>query len=379
MANYADILKPITIGNLKLKNRIIFAPTSMGLTRKQYLKKIEDIAKGGTAMIIIGDVPVLHSKFAPSPYSKEGFEYYKKIASLCHKYNCKVSAQLHQNDTVFSGMFKYIPSLITGKITRNDLRSIMNEETSKYISSLPVAEVDKITSSFGKASLRLVEAGFDMMQVHGDRMNGSFSSSLFNKRKDIYGVDRTLFSVEAVRSIREVLPDIPIDYKLAVRMENPNYGKAGILVSEMKTFIPALEKAGVTSFHISLANHSRLEDTIPPFDHEYFFNEGCFLQFCDEARKYTSLPICGVGNLTKPDFINEQIKSGRIDMAAMSRGLIADPEWVNKVMNQQTSMIHYCKHCNKKCLGGMYNHKGVHCIYDGQRSTPPTDGHSINY
>ena len=378
MANYDAILKPITIGSLTLKNRIVFAPTSMGLRKSEYFKRIEEIAKGGTSMIIIGDVPVLESPFPLTLYSKHGFEYYKEIANLCHKYNCKVCAQLHQNDTVFKGMGKYIPLLLTKKISREDLKSIISSKTGEYISSLPLKEVEHITSSFGRAAIKAKEAGFDMVQVHGDRMTGSFSSSLFNTRKDKYS-DRTLFAREAVRSIRSALPDFPIDYKLAVRIEKPNYGKAGVLFSEIKTFVPLLEKEGVNSFHVTLANHGKLEDTIPPFDHEYFMNEGCFLPFCDEVKKYTILPVCGVGNLSNPDFINEQIKSGRIDMASMSRQLIADSQYVNKIMNDKASLINVCKRCNKECLGGMYNHKGVHCIYDKKENEIKEESKDINY
>ena len=58
---YETINSPFKLGNVTLKNRIIFAPTSMGLKEEEYLEKLGAIARGGTAMIIIGDVPVLKS------------------------------------------------------------------------------------------------------------------------------------------------------------------------------------------------------------------------------------------------------------------------------------------------------------------------------
>ena len=368
MSKFEEICSPVDYGGITLKNRIIFAPTTMGLRPKEYFSKLRAIASGGCSMIIIGDVPVSESKFAPTLFSKKGFAYYRKITDIAHSYDCKACAQLHQNDTVMKGMFKYIPGLITGKITESDLRNLMNNETGEYISGISENDVKKITSSFGKAALRAVEAGFDMVQVHGDRMCGSFSSDIFNRRKDCYGgspENRARFGCEAVAAVRSALPDIPIDYKLAVRQENPHYGNAGVLEEEISIFVPMLQAAGVTSFHVALADHSNLEDTIPPENHPYFNQEGCFLKFCDEVKKYTDLPVCGVGGLCSPDFVNEQLKSGRIDCAAMSRQLIADPEWVNKIRNNQEDKINRCIRCNQKCLGGMYNHKGVHCIYEG--------------
>ena len=64
--------------------------------------------------------------------------------------------------------------------------------------------------------------------------------------------------------MRRRLPDIPIDYKLPVRQTHPPYGSAGILEEELPVFVPLLEQAGVTSFHVTLANHAALTDTIPP-------------------------------------------------------------------------------------------------------------------
>ena len=368
MIQYDMIGTEIDYGGVKLKNRIIFAPTTMGLRKTEYFEKLEKIASGGCAMIIIGDVPVGKNRFLPTLFNKKGRKYYSEICSLIHKYDCKVCAQLHQNDTQFKGMKKYLPQIITGKIDKMELRHLMNEATGDYISSIPTDEVKKITDSFGEAAVMAEKVGFDLIQVHGDRMCGSFSSSIFNHRYDRYGgcaEFRTRFATECVKSIREKLPDMPIDYKLTVRQEKPHYGNAGVVENELSVFVPALEEAGVTSFHVTLANHSRLEDPIPAYDHPDFGEQGCFLKFCDEVRQYTHLPICGVGGLNDPDFINRQLESGRIDCAAMSRQLIADPEWVNKVLNDKSEEIKHCIRCNKKCLGGMYQHKGVHCIYEG--------------
>ena len=113
-------------------------------------------------------------------------------------------------------------------------------------------------------------------------------------------------------------------------------------------FVPLLTDAGVTSFHVTLANHSSLEDTIPPAKHPYFKEQGCFLKFCDEVRQYTDKPITGVGGLNQPDFVEQQLASGRITCAAMSRQLLADPEWPNKVISGKIKEIHRCVRCNKK-------------------------------
>ena len=341
---YETINSPINYGGLELKNRIIFAPTTFGLAEDEYFEKIRKIAAGGCAMVIIGDVPVGKSQFEKSLFDKKGFAHYQKLVEIVHSYDCRICAQLHQTDSNMLAMLKYVPGVLTKKISMEELRPLLNAEVAPYISKLSTRKIHKIINGFGEAAVLAVKAGFDMVQVHGDRMCGSFSSTVFNHRTDEYGGSA--------------------DYKLAVRQEDPHYGNAGVVESELGIFVPLLTDAGVTSFHVTLANHSSLEDTIPPANHPYFKEQGCFLKFCDEVRQYTDKPITGVGGLNQPDFVEQQLASGRITCAAMSRQLLADPEWPNKVASGQIKEIHRCVRCNKKCLGGLQQHQGTHCIYE---------------
>ena len=364
---YDTILSPIDYGGLQLKNRIIFAPTTFGLSDEEYLAEMERLAKGGCAMIIIGDVPVAKSRFEKSLFDKKGFAFYQQICEIAHKYGCKVCAQLHQTDTDMMSIIKCIPGMLMKKITPDQLRERMNDAVGPYITKMSQKKIHQIIDGFGKAAVLAKQAGFDMVQVHGDRMCGSFSSAIFNHRTDEYGGSaerRARFAVEAVKAVHAAVPGMAIDYKLAVRQENPHYGNAGVLESELGVFVPMLVDAGVTSFHVALANHSSLEDTIPPANHPYFKGQGCFLKYCDEVRQFTDKPITGVGGLNDPAFVDDQLASGRITCAAMSRQLLADPEWPNKVAAGQLKEIHRCVRCNRKCLGGLQQHQGTHCIYE---------------
>lgn len=369
---YDTILSPLTLGGVTLKNRVIFAPTTLGLRGEALADKLQRIASGGCAMVILGDVPVAKHG-ARSLHSRKGFDQYHELCQRLHAEGCLVCAQLHQSDSNWKAMVKYVPGVLTKKITMADLRPLLNAQVGKLVTDMPAKKVRAITASFGEAAALAKEAGFDMIQVHGDRMCGSFSSAIFNQRTDEYGgsaINRARFAVEAVTAVHQAVPDMPIDYKLAVRQEEPHYGNAGVLLAELAVFVPRLEAAGVTSFHVTLADHGQLTDTIPPKNHPAFAQEGCFLPYVDQVRRYTTLPICGVGGLTDPDFVEAQLASGRIDCAAMSRQLLADPDWPRKVAEGRADAVRRCVRCNQKCLGGLQKHEGVHCIYEA-----PTDRH----
>ena len=209
---YETINSPINYGGLELKNRIIFAPTTFGLAEDEYFEKIRKIAAGGCAMVIIGDVPVGKSQFEKSLFDKKGFAHYQKLVEIVHSYDCRICAQLHQTDSNMLAMLKYVPGVLTKKISMEELRPLLNAEVAPYISKLSTRKIHKIINGFGEAAVLAVKAGFDMVQVHGDRMCGSFSSTVFNHRTDEYGgsaENRARFAVEAVKAIRSRLPEIP--------------------------------------------------------------------------------------------------------------------------------------------------------------------------
>ena len=233
---YETIGSPVNLGNVTLKNRIVFAPTTLGVPNDAYLERIEKIAAGGRGMIIIGDVPVLSMPFGNNLYTESGFAFYEKLAETAHKYGCKICAQLHQDDTDFGALRQYAPQVKAGKLTQDDLRQMINDLVGPYVTNMPVEKVHSIINAFGDAAVLAKKAGFDVMQVHGDRMCGSFASPLFNQRTDSYGgslENRARFLLEAVEAVRKALPDMPIDVKLAVRMEQPQYGKAGFTEDEL--------------------------------------------------------------------------------------------------------------------------------------------------
>ncbi len=282
----------------------------------------------------------------------KGFAYYQKLAEIVHSYDCRICAQLHQTDSNMLAMLKYVPGVLTKKISMEELRPLLNAEVAPYISKLSARKIHKIINGFGEAAVLAVKAGFDMVQVHGDRMCGSFSSVIFNHRTDEYGgsaENRARFAVEAVKAIRSRLPEIPIDYKLAVRQEDPHYGNA-VWWSPSWVFCTAADRCRCDQLPCNAGEPFQSGGHHSPANHPYFKEQGCFLKFCDEVRRYTDKPITGVGGLNQPDFVEQQLANGRITCAAMSRQLLADPEWPNKVASGQIKEIHRCVRCNKNAL-----------------------------
>lgn len=369
---FEALFSPIILRGLKLKNRVVFAPTSMGLTPDAMYAHIETISRGGAGLIILGDVPVLPTPFG-SFYDEKSIQYYHNLVKIAHNNGSAIAVQLHMTDTNTDKVHSLLPELKAGKITPQELRDRVNAMIPDFIMNLSTAKIDEIINGFGITAARAYDIGFDLIQVHGDRMCGSFSSTLLNHRTDCYGgtpQNRAKFAVRCLHAVRNAIPDdMPIEFKLVVRIEHPrHYGNAGILLEELPIFLPLLDQAGADSYEVALANHSRLIDTIPPANHQAFGGPGCFLPLCDIVHKFTDRPLCAVGGMGDPNFCNEQIAKGRIQYVALSRPLLADPFWPKLAQQGRTREIIHCIRCNRDCLGGMQRHEGTHCIFDAKRA-----------
>lgn len=357
--NMDKLFTPLQIRNLRLKNRIVFAPTSMGPVGAE---AYEQIAAGGAGLIVMADLSVAPSMMgAPGLDSDRSLEEFGRIITLCHQYGCKVSAQLFhpEYDPVYiRGL--YLKSRSGDGISPDEVRRLLAENTLEYCDKLTAEEVERMIQAFADAAERAGRAGFDMVQIHGDRLVGSFTSPLFNHRSDRFGSHVEL-PRQIVRAVRERMPELPVDYKLTIRMEKEKLGRGGISEAEVPEFVREMDRCGVDSYHVTLANHTDVENTIPRRNHRLLPGEGCFVGLAKLVKQYTDRPVCAVGKLQAPGTVRSVLEEG-LDLAAMSRQLIADANWPEKVEKGRTDEIVYCRYCNQLCMGALRSGKPIGCI-----------------
>lgn len=350
------LFQPLDIGLLKLKNRIVFAPTSSGMEARQFYHRI---AAGGAGLIIMADLSIVPSMIkAPSLASLEWADYLREIIEECHQYGCKVSAQIFHPEYDIMAMTSLYQQ--KGGHTPDMVRKLLAESTEHYCDLLTEKQIQDIIGYFASAAKNAKDIGFDMIQIHGDRLIGSFTSSLFNHRTDEYK-DHTRFPHQIINAVRASVLDMPIDYKLTIRLDEPRLGRGGILESEVSEFTTLLEQDGVDSFHVAIANHTNIKDTVPAFDHPDLKGEACFLSFARLVKRYTKKPVCTVGKIQNPHMARE-ILSQDIDLIGMSRQLIADPDWPNKVYSKHEADITYCIYCNKQCIHSLMRREPMGCV-----------------
>ena len=371
------ILQPIEVGGQTFKNRIMFPPLTTGYEKNGMISEQDmgfytRLAKGGVGYIVMGDVAPINS-FSPTPklFDDSQIPAFKALADSVHAYGTKLGVQLFHPEYDVDA----INSLFMQKKfdeMRQRLHHDMMFFTDEVSEEMLMAIIDKMCA----CAVRAQKAGVDVIQIHGDRLNGCLCSTRMNHRTDKFGgslENRVRFARMLTRAIRKAVPDMVIDYKLSI--VTPQRGKGGIDEADAVQFAKWLVEDGVDMFHVAQANHTgNMADTIPPMGVQPY---GFFVKIAGDIKKAVNVPVSAVGRIVDADMAARVIESGMADMVAMGRPLLADPDWGTKIAAGKACDIRRCISCNKGCTDAIQNRQFLSCVlnaengYENTRSIQP--------
>ena len=371
------ILQPIEVGGQTFKNRIMFPPLTTGYEKNGMISEQDmgfytRLAKGGVGYIVLGDVAPINS-FSPTPklFDDSQIPAFKELADSVHAYGTKLGVQLFHPEYDVDA----INSLFMQKKfdeMRQRLHHDMMFFTDEVSEEMLMAIIDKMCA----CAVRAQKAGVDVIQIHGDRLNGCLCSTRMNHRTDKFGgslENRVRFARMLTRAIRKAVPDMVIDYKLSI--VTPQRGKGGIDEADAVQFAQWLVEDGVDMFHVAQANHTgNMADTIPPMGVQPY---GFFVKIAGDIKKAVNVPVSAVGRIVDAEMAARVIESGMADMVAVGRPLLADPDWGTKIAAGKACDIRRCISCNKGCTDAIQNRQFLSCVlnaengYENTRSIQP--------
>lgn len=371
------ILQPIEVGGQTFKNRIMFPPLTTGYEKNGMISEQDmgfytRLAKGGVGYIVLGDVAPINS-FSPTPklFDDSQIPAFKALADSVHAYGTKLGVQLFHPEYDVDA----INSLFMQKKfdeMRQRLHHDMMFFTDEVSEEMLMAIIDKMCA----CAVRAQKAGVDVIQIHGDRLNGCLCSTRMNHRTDKFGgslENRVRFARMLTCAIRKAVPDMVIDYKLSI--VTPQRGKGGIDEADAVQFAQWLVEDGVDMFHVAQANHTgNMADTIPPMGVQPY---GFFVKIAGDIKKAVNVPVSAVGRIVDAEMAARVIESGMADMVAMGRPLLADPDWGTKIAAGKACDIRRCISCNKGCTDAIQNRQFLSCVlnaengYENTRSIQP--------
>ena len=371
------ILQPIEVGGQTFKNRIMFPPLTTGYEKNGMISEQDmgfytRLAKGGVGYIVMGDVAPINS-FSPTPklFDDSQIPAFKALADSVHAYGTKLGVQLFHPEydvDVINSLFMQKKFDEMRQRLHHDMMFFTDEVSEEML----MAIIDKMCA----CAVRAQKAGVDVIQIHGDRLNGCLCSTRMNHRTDKFGgslENRVRFARMLTRAIRKAVPDMVIDYKLSI--VTPQRGKGGIDEADAVQFAQWLVEDGVDMLHVAQANHTgNMADTIPPMGVQPY---GFFVKIAGDIKKAVNVPVSAVGRIVDAEMAARVIESGMADMVAMGRPLLADPDWGTKIAAGKACDIRRCISCNKGCTDAIQNRQFLSCVlnaengYENTRSIQP--------
>ncbi len=368
------IFEPINIGKIQLDNRIVLAPTHVGMgdekgmVTDQYLCYYYTRASGGVGLVIV-EITGVTGRYAfiagrgLGAASDRSIPGLRDLARVIHWGGAKAFIQLapghgaqamrHHKQRPLVGPSD-VPALVQKDGLPKNLKGIVKEAPERP-HPLDVQEIKGLGDEMVRAAGRAKGAGFDGIEIHGAHgyLLCQFTSPYYNRRNDDYGGSperRWRFSLEIIRDIKETLgQNFVVGYRFSAREWIPD----GLDLPESIEMAKALEGAGADYLSVSQGCYGSATHVFPA-------GEGAMTEDAAAIRKAVSIPVM-CPNFQSPDKVADAISNGSVDLVALSRPLLADPLWARKVKEGRPEEIQHCKRCYQCIRAAIVDHVPARC------------------
>ena len=358
------LLEPCKIGKMELKNRVVLAPMSNNLMKDGFITEkairfYENIARGGVGLITcedgIVDFPLGNNVKFPAAIDDDKYiPMLKKLNDTVHLHGAKTIMQLAHGGRRAGRVAKKSGCL---DVTRGLIPvgpSEVAHPAPGYVvpQELSVDQIKHVVEQFGQGARRAMEADFNAIGLHCAHMYlcGEFLSPWANKRTDTYGgtfEKRLTFVLEVIERIRKEAGN---DHPIIIRM-NGMEPDGGNSLADIRKIGQAFEKAGVDAIHVSVGFAATIKDpTFIPSIPSMRLDDGPIVHLAENIKKGVQIPVIAVNKIRTPQFAEKILQEGKADMIALGRTLVADPNFVNKTIEEKYDDIRPCISCCQGCI-----------------------------
>jgi 2,4-dienoyl-CoA reductase-like NADH-dependent reductase (Old Yellow Enzyme family) len=360
------LFTPIRVQNIEIRNRLVLPAMNTrqadleGFVTERTINYYTERGSHGVGLVIVEmcspEVAGRHRAHELGMYDDRFLPGLKRLARAIKDTGAKACIQLghgggHTREEI-TGQRPIAPSAVEHVVREKDVRRIIPLE-------MDGSRILQTVQSFADGAIRARKAGFDAIELHGGHgyLIFQFLSPLDNVRTDEYGGslrNRARFAIQVLTACRKAVPDFPIIF----RMSLDEYAPGGFTAEEGVQVAQWVAEAGADVIHVSAGSYRSQELMIvPPMIKE----PGIFLPLAHRVKKKVNIPVIAVGRLNDPALAEGALSLGYADMIAVGRGLIADPEWLEKVHQGTPEAIRVCLACNT-CGSDMQKGKTIGCV-----------------
>ncbi|WP_216849260.1 FAD-dependent oxidoreductase [Pimelobacter simplex] len=353
---YPHVFSPITIGTMRLRNRVMVPPHGSGIGNlwgteaeaEVHMAYWESRALDGASWIdgVRGRVrnPVIPG-FETGGYGAETLgnyrqpNYVERVQELAHR--------LHRAGAVVTSQLTVI-----GGVPQSPGRVLSSPLTSTRPHVMSVADIAEYVEEYRYSAERARAAGLDGIELHlnHDDMLEWFLSPLTNDRDDDYGgplENRARFAVEALRAVRDAVgTDLTVGVRFNLREEMPEgYDEQGGLeVAQL------LEATGLVDYLHAVVG-SPWGD--PSYIQPQYYDAAQWSGLAGRVREAVGLPVVYAGRVTTVDVAEQVLAAGHADVVGMARAYLAERDLLTKARSGRSVEIRPCVGGND-CISRQY-------------------------
>jgi 2,4-dienoyl-CoA reductase (NADPH2) len=363
--------------------------------RPEVLAFYEGIARGGIGLLIVESPTIDYPRGVrwKERYRIDDDKYIpglSELVQIIHKHGCPTFMQMNhdgpwQVKLPFTPEPMYDGPPIGASPVSFEFEGDFHAEKPH---PLTVEEIQEIVDKFASAAVRARKAGFDGVDINAasSHLLHNFFSPFWNKRTDNYGgsiENRARFAMEVIREIKKQAGN---DFPVSVILNGVEIGQ-GIGVpdgqclthADSKEIAKCLQLAGADAIQVRshfLGYHVGAYLTDALFYPEAPIPIESFPEAYDSSdlgvaanvpaaagiKSVVTIPVTVVAKLDAN--IGERIiREGKADFIAMTRRLLADPDYPRKIAEGRLDDIQPCTGC-ENCLGSR------RCRINGLLGTP---------
>ncbi|WP_433359846.1 FAD-dependent oxidoreductase [Streptosporangium sp. CA-115845] len=228
------------------------------------------------------------------------------------------------------------------------------------------AEIEQMIEGYRRTAELAATAGFDGVEIHGAHgyLVQQSLTPAYNSRTDEWGRDRTLFVRRLLQAAREqVGPDRIVGYRTPSddlrSPEDGGIGFAGIVEILRELLSTGTIDVLNTTIGDGGASYAR---AIPNYRYAEAPNIPALTRLRDAVR--IDVPVIGVGRILSPGLAESLLSSGQVDMVAMTRAHIADPDIVTKVGQGRSHRIRPCVGANVCVNRKLQGYPEISCFHN---------------
>lgn len=336
-----DLLSPLTIRGITLRNRIAVSPMCQysardGFANDWHLVHLGSRAAGGASLVIIEATAVTpEGRITPGDlglWSDQHIEPLARIANFIHSQGAIAGIQLAHAGRKASCDLPWNGGASL-KTPQQGGWTVIGPSPIPFDAGDPVpvpldqAGIDATIVAFEAAARRALTAGLKLIEIHAAHgyLLHEFLSPLSNQRNDAYGgslENRMRLLLQVAQHLRSIVPD---DLPLFVRISATDWAEGGWDIEQSAVLAKHLKDLGVDLIDVSsggLVPRARI-----PVGKAYQ------VPLARRIREQAQIMTGAVGMITEPQEAEEIITGGDADLILLAREMLREPYWALKAQH----------------------------------------------